>query len=703
MNHTVQSNRAGSADPQVREYECQGTTFRHRVPFLLMLALLAPASIFGQNVPSENSGQEARTRFGGYGHVNLNLHSAGFSALPGVPNCCPEYESGFGIGPTLGLLFETPLSSQLMLSLRGGYSVAGATLARDEETTVEQDGEAVPMTIEHTLESSLANIGLEPLIGLRLGNGLMLMGGTRVGYGLGADYAQMEKISDETLRGTFENGQRSRHESEGEIPGASAIQASLLAGASYEMPLNPEGTLLAVPELFFSYGITPVSGDVTWNAHALRGGIAVKYSPRKHPGPPPMPPADPVVPTPPVAVPVLAARVSASGVDADGTEHPTVRLQVEEFIATESYPLLNYIFFDENSSELSERYVRLNASETGSFSPTELQGVGALRVYRQLLNLVGVRMRNDPSARLRLVGTNADMGEESRNTDLSRARAENVREYLRDVWGIAEGRMQIEERNLPASPSNTGTGDGQSENRRVELQLISGNVLAPVVIEDTLRRATPPVVRFRPEVTSEAGVASWEITAMQDERTLKRLSGIGDVPERIDWAVDAESETMPHAPGRMFYSLSVIDETGQAKETVAEAIDVEQITVRKKRNDRTADVEIKRYSLILFGYDESRLSAEHGTVLRQIGEEISPDARVIVRGYADRTGDDARNRALSRERAETVARALGLEGARVEVRGELEPLYDNDIPEGRFYSRTVTIEVRTPMVDGDSG
>jgi outer membrane protein OmpA-like peptidoglycan-associated protein len=263
--------------------------------------------------------------------------------------------------------------------------------------------------------------------------------------------------------------------------------------------------------------------------------------------------------------------------------------------------------------------------------------------------------------------------------------------------------MRIEERNLPASPSNTATVDGQSENRRVELQFAGGDVLQPVVIDDTLRRATPPVIRFRSQVTAEAGVASWEIATMQDERLLKRLTGSGEVPEVVDWTVDEESETMPRAPGRIFYHLTVTDLAGQVKETTAEAIGVEQVTLRKKRNDRVADVEIRRYSLILFGYDESQLSEEHRKMLQEIGREIAGDARVIIRGYADRTGEDERNRTLSRERAETVAKALGIESDRLEVSGSTEPLYDNDIPEGRFYSRTVTIEVRTPVVDGDSG
>ena len=44
-----------------------------------------------------------------------------------------------------------------------------------------------------------------------------------------------------------------------------------------------------------------------------------------------------------------------------------------------------------------------------------------------------------------------------------------------------------------------------------------------------------------------------------------------------------------------------------------------------------------------------------------------------------------------------TARALGIAGASVAGIGEQDPLYDNALPEGRFYNRTVDIVVETPV------
>lgn len=671
--------------------------------YILPLLLLLTVGAYGQDQSSTESENPVRPRFGFYGGLNLNLHSAGFTALPGVPNCCPEFQSGFGLAPSFGLLYERPISSRLNVLVRVGYSSSSAVLRRDESTTVEQNGEAVPMVIEHSIDAGLSDLGVEPLVGWGFGNHLRLLGGARVGYLTTTDFVQQEQISDQTLQGTFENGQRSRHEFEGDIPASSSIQATVLAGAAWEVPLNSEGTMLAAPELLFSYGLTPISSEVSWAAHAIRAGVSIKYSPKQQIAPPALPPAEPEIPTPPSTPSLLAATVKASGLNTDGTEIPSVRLQVEEFVATESYPLLNYVFFEEGSSTLPNRYVQLQAERTNRFLTTNLQGGGALGVHQEFLNILGSRMRANPNVRVELIGTNANLGVEEGQIALSRARAVAVQSYLRDVWGIAESRMQVSGRNLPSQASNPTTLDGQSENRRVEIVPSDPSLLEAVVIADTARRATPPTIRFRPHIESEAGIAEWNVIAMQDAKELKRIAGRGDVPEYVDWAMDLESETMPRAPGQLFYELWVQDKAGQQFTTPSESITVEQVTIQKKRQDRLADVEIERYRLILFGYNESRLSESHRQMLSEIGKRIKPEAEVIIQGYTDRTGEAERNRELSLERATNVAKALGVSEERVQIGGSNTPLYENEKPEGRFYSRTVTIEVRTPVVDGDSG
>lgn len=672
---------------------------------LMIIGVIAGGSLAAQPQGASENTPDAeatvRPRYGVTGGLNMNFHSADFTALPGVPNCCDGFKSGFGLAPAVGVLYELPLSAQLLLGVRAGYSSQSALLSRDEPTTVEMNGEAVPMTIVHTIDASLGAVGIEPMVGYRLGDRFSLMGGFRAAFNLTKEYQQQEKLSDDNLRGTFENGRRIRHESSGEIPGASAMQAALLVGGSYELPLNSSGTLLAAPEILFAFGLTPVADGLTWSTHALRAGIALKYSPLPQVEPPPPPVVAPPPPPPPPEKPVLAATITAVGVAADGTEEESAKLRVEEFVATEVRPLLNYVFFGENSDALASRYARIDPASTKDFSIRSLYGKGTLPVYSQLLNIIGQRMAANPNARLRLVGTNS--GTEEGGLELSRHRAESVRDYLRDVWGISESRFRIEARNQPEKPSNPTYAEGVEENRRVEIYSDTPDVFATVKTSDTLRQATPPTIRFRTTVESEAGIRSWRITALQDGRVLKEIAAEGPPPASIDWNLSREQTSVPNAPGVLLYSLKLHDAADQTYESQAGKLPVEQITVRKKRNERIADMDVERFSLIVFDYDKADLTDEHRKLVRDIRDRIQPESHVRVRGFADKTGDAAHNQQLALQRARNVAKALGLSEDRVEVSGESELLYDNDLPEGRFYSRTVTVEIETPVVEGDAG
>ncbi|MCB0712795.1 MAG: OmpA family protein [Ignavibacteriae bacterium] len=671
-------------------------SFYHLV---LLIALVVPASLLSQTIPSSSG---IRPRIGLYGGVNINEHSANFSGLPGTPSCCPEYQSGSGLGPTFGLLYELPLTSQILLSLRGGFASTGGTLTANELTTVESNGVAVPMNIQHSIALTKTEIGVTGLFGWRLSDQLYAIGGLNAGYVLTASFFQKEQLSDETLQGTFENGSRIRHEFTGDVPNAASIQTAVQAGIGYELPLNREGSLLAVPEVTFSYALIPVTSEVPWKTHTVRAGIALKYSPVQHLNPPNLPPNNPDVPPQP-PTPEIVASVTAHGLNKSGVESNVVQLEVEEFTSTDRRPLLNYIFFESASAEIPDRYQRISEDQTEKFETDNLYGLGKLSDHYQLLNIIGSRLRTMPNSSVRLIGTNANVGEETNNRALSLQRAESIRNYLHEIWGIDEKRLIVESRDLPSVASNATDADGQAENRRVEIVADNPAIVEPILLHDTVRQPTPPVVRFRPTVNSELGIRQWRVSVMQDGHILKRISGEGAIPEYIDWQVDLEKESIPRAPGQMFYTLQIEDETGKITETSPEAIRVEQITIYNKRRERLADVEVERYGLILFDFDQATLNDRHLAILKDIAKRVRPEATVVVRGYTDRTGDPARNQVLALDRAKKVAAQLDLPESQITVESSSTPPYDNAFPEGRFYSRTVIIEVRNPIREGDSG
>src|SRR5437764_390181 len=75
----------------------------------------------------------------------------------------------------------------------------------------------------------------------------------------------------------------------GKIPDANKFATSLLGGVSYALPLNKSNSLYAVPELYYSFGITPIVKNISWSVNQLRGGIAILYEILEAPPEPPKP------------------------------------------------------------------------------------------------------------------------------------------------------------------------------------------------------------------------------------------------------------------------------------------------------------------------------------------------------------------------------------------------------------------------------
>jgi outer membrane protein OmpA-like peptidoglycan-associated protein len=131
-------------------------------------------------------------------------------------------------------------------------------------------------------------------------------------------------------------------------------------------------------------------------------------------------------------------------------------------------------------------------------------------------------------------------------------------------------------------------------------------------------------------------------------------------------------------------------------------LDVEQLTVRQKRFEQRDDKRIDRFSLIVFDFNKADLTPAHRELLSEVKSRIQPQSKVVIAGYADRSGDPDYNRELARRRCVEVQRALGLPDAAVTIvpKGSDELLYDNATPEGRSYCRTVQITIETPIANG---
>jgi outer membrane protein OmpA-like peptidoglycan-associated protein len=502
-------------------------------------------------------------------------------------------------------------------------------------------------------------------------------------------------------RGVFPGYGRVRNKYEGEIANLSSLIFGLTVGVDYQLPLNRKNSLFLVPGLYYSHKFNNLVEDLSWTLGELKAGVAVKYRTPPAPPPPPPPPANPIMPDSlplPVQPPILNVLVDAVSVDSTGKINKEPQVKIEDFVSLNMRPLLNYVFFDDNSSTIPSRYNLLSKSDVTTFGLDNLKGKNALETYYDVLNIVGQRMKENLSVKITLVGCNSDIGNEKENKVLSNDRAVNVKNYLTNIWGIAPDRIDIEARNLPQEASKSDTIPGQEENRRVEIIASDEAITKPVMTIDTLRVLSDNNIKFLSDVDSEVGIKNWNFVASQDGKELYQQSGTGQPRDEMLWELRNEKKNMPRSATPIDYKLSVVDSVGQSA-FAEKSLPINKLTVNTKRENRTADKEYEYYSLILFSYGKSSLEKEHREVVDFVKNRITDSAKVYITGYSDSMGDEKINQTISERRAKSVASRLRLRNADVRGLGEQELLYDNSLPEGRFYCRTVQITVETPVKD----
>ncbi len=655
-------------------------------------AVAQPAAITtSQETTAGPASEELIRQYGLAGGLNLNQHNADFGGLPGSPSCCPGYESGSGIGPSIELLVDLPLSSLFGLQLRAGFGLQNAELTDTETQPVLDAGQnlSVNGTIEHSIDASLAQLYFSALMGMRLAEPLTILAGASLGLPTSQSIVQQERLLS-PAGGVFENGRRLRNELSGDVPDAADVLAFLRLGASYELPLDRSNEWRLAPEFSFAFALNSLVEGIDWRPHALTLGLSLRYAPEKA--------ETPVIsPPPPIHVPtdkpfLLAVDITALGLDDDGSEREDLLVTVEEQTSSHFQPLLPFVFFDADDDALLLRYASLDAEASANFSIRDLRSNNILETYYQVLNIVGKRMRQDSGARLLVTGCNAGPSEEPQGLDLSRRRAEAVHRYLNRVWAIDEQRIDIGIRDLPANASSGETPEGVAENRRVELYSASPAILQPVIISDTIRVASPPSIRFLPSVTADAGVADWTIFLRQPGGTLnQRISGSGKTDgTATDLALTSIASLLRDKP--LEYYLEARDTRGQVATSAVKQLPLRYLTIQRSLAERREGRTHERYT-VLFPYRSAAIDEINNFNISYIADRIDADAEVRLLGYSDSLGLADYNRRLSQDRAERVAAMLGLGAEHSRGLGETTQLFDNALPEGRFYSRTVEVYI----------
>lgn len=227
-------------------------------------------------------------------------------------------------------------------------------------------------------------------------------------------------------------------------------------------------------------------------------------------------------------------------------------------------PLPYYIFFETGKSDLSEKYRLLkDAGETGQFNQSLL--TTPQERYRNVLNLVGMRLKANPSDRIKIVGCNSDSGMEKNAVELSQKRAESVRDYLTKIWAVEALRVKMEKRNLPVRPSPLDVLGGRAENQRVEISFETGEPMG--IVDDFVACEDSCVLTLAPQVNAEYGMASWKMDIGSGSTVLKSLQGMKEIAPSYQVGVGELGLGRIAALQNLTASLKAVDSTGDVYQT----------------------------------------------------------------------------------------------------------------------------------------
>ncbi|MDT8416090.1 MAG: OmpA family protein [Flavobacteriaceae bacterium] len=472
---------------------------------------------------------------------------------------------------------------------------------------------------------------------------------------------------------------------------------SMQVGLGYDIPLSSQKRhtqFVFSPFVSFQpyFGQDPRTVE-TWNVTTLRVGAALKFGRGRRVE---LPKEEVVVLIP---EPIVKFTVNAP-------KNIPAKRRVRE-----TFPLRNYVFFEEGSTEISNRYVRLQKNQVKDFRedqlevyvPENLSGRSAreMTVYYNVINILGDRMKKYPSSRVTLVGSSANNPEEAKKMAVS------VKTYLVDVFGIADNRIAVEGRSVPAINSTRPNGVNElvfllDEDRRVtiesntpdllmEFQTGSGAPLKPVEFVVVQEAPVDSYVVFNVS-REDDDFESWKIEIRDEQGALQSFGPY--------------TEQSVSIPGK--FILGTRPE-GDYKVTMV-GLTKDGQTVRKETSVHMVlwtpsdDVEAMRFSVI-FEFDDAEAIKIYEKYLTEIvAPKIPAASKVIIHGHTDIIGDQAYNKKLSLARAEGVRKILqsslakaGKNNVTFEVIGfgenENSSPFENNLPEERFYNRTVIIDV----------
>ncbi len=678
-------------------------------------------------------------RFGIFGNAAFNWHYVDLNSIPEFSYCCKTNRADSSLGYSFGLTFDLPLNNWLLFGIRASYNDKSAVFTNNYNKLIENGQVFANANVSQRLQATLTTFSLSPIISLRLIDRLFLHAGAEGGVFIDEKYLQEEKILTPVGYVFPQTGKNTQNVGSGTFSKINSFDASAVAGISYEFLLNRQGSLLLSPEIFFNYGLTSVLNELPqnnkWLVNSLHFGISLKYSPERllelkninykidtlvvhsdrytsnylSAG-------EPIITHKeikskdtlfhvediyrvdtlytPGGSGNLSANINVFETDSIGRKlAPVKEFKAKVQLRRDVYPLLPYVFFGSNSSEIPDRYIKVPKKKAFSLSEIEQN---SLIFNHNVLNIIASRLLSHPNSTITLAGF-TDPATEKINCSLAHNRALAVKDYIVNTFDIRESRILVAvpaNNCYPEDRTLTNSEMGYSENRRVEITSNDPEILAPVQGQFYLEplQIEPALVLFDPQGSSKE-TKRWSLAANIYDKLSVHDAGKGS-PSNVYYDALPRDFRSLSATAPISISYKVFDNAGNS------AISLKNVDVVRD----TVPVQVERLVLPLFDVSKFIVERLYFKQIQDFLKNADKSSTISITGYCDILGNEKTNQYLSemraREISNTVRTIMPLANiVKIEGMGATKfPLgiYSYSTPEERFLCRTVEIEIMKP-------
>ncbi|MBU1372046.1 MAG: OmpA family protein [Bacteroidetes bacterium] len=607
--------------------------------------------------------------FGLSGAGNLNYLTGTTQRLDNSYFVPTAFHKGTSIRPFGSILLEYNPHKIFGGMLNVGYDGRGADF----------DNVIAPCNCPATLTTNLSYVTVEPSLRMNLGNAsnLFFFLGPRVAFNLDKnyDYTQLKQA-----------------DRSGDLSAVKKTIFSGQVGLGYDYTItNPGSPTKVVLSPFVSYH--PYFGQDPRTIESLsvttgRAGVAIKFGKGSK------------------VEPIKDNKVMVPTREVDFSVRAPKMISTDRKVS-ETLPLLNYVFFDEGSNAIPDRYVKLSNTDASNFKEAQLQteqtistngrSSRQLNVYYNILNIIGDRMRSNPGSSVDLSGASTNGQEEGKLF------AEEIKQYLVSMFNINDSRITTQGRIKPLIPSEQPGGTKElvllrQGDRRVditssspELALeVGGKMMKPVIIQSNIEDPLDSHLIFNVDGASDL-LKSYTIDLTDNQGKIQHYGPYYHDQE----SVSGNTILAGNKEGDYTVTMNGINKNGTLVKKVK--------TVHLVRQDGVIEKGY-RYS-ILFNFDKAETIASYEKFLTdEVSSLITDGSNVIIHGHTDIIGSEEYNHTLSHNRAletqKILERALsnaGKKNVTFETYGFGEELdkapFGNTLPEERSYNRTVIIDI----------